>query len=263
MPMQTLLSPHPTASGAAGPSRRPSLSEVCNDLLHYLTALRRRVGAIDQGDQEESGERRPPLTLQGVRTQIKALLARQEKTAAAHAELYSLYKHRAEQILIYLVDQIIHNSGWDQAGSWKDLELELYGTQDGGHAFFQLLRDPQYGDPELRPIFFYALAMGFQGELESDPYRLVGLRQQLYLQLPREHEAKDGRLRLTPFAGYPGEGPSPRRWPKVRAVQLALILTGVAAAMFYLAHFSYSTMVGDISADARQIVSKVAPHRER
>lgn len=82
----------------------------------------------------------------------------------------------AKTALVYWADEMLINSNWSHAQSWKNspLELELYGTRSRAWQFFrnaELARGLE--SPEALEVFALCTALGFQGVYRGGDLQMV------------------------------------------------------------------------------------------
>jgi type VI secretion system protein ImpK len=101
--------------------------------------------------------------------------------------------------VVALLDETISVSGWSQSSTWltNPLQQELYGRSDAGEEFFTRLADLQGKLParlHVLSVYYYSLALGFQGKYLFLPRRELDLLTESVRQQILEHRPSDRAL---------------------------------------------------------------------
>jgi type VI secretion system protein ImpK len=142
-------------------------------------------------------------TLAAFRSQVLGLLEGFSKSGPAqHAPAGDL--EEARFALVAWIDETVNVSGWGGSAEWErdPLQRQLFGTRRAGVEFFEHLEKLRPENADALAMYFYCLALGFQGSYagrEGD--RQVVLRR-THEKLRRVERALDlaREKRLTPAA---------------------------------------------------------------
>ena len=213
------------------------LNEVTSELFLFLTSFRRSLG-------------HEHFDATWVKSRVKSLLEIADRRATADPETHRLFV-LAKYPLVVTIDGVILNSGWPGADRWTLLEIDLFGSGNGGERFFELVDDAQYRDPQLQELLFTCLATGFSGKFGDDPYGLRAVRQTIYHGLsgiPREGE---DRITPTAYDRTPMEGR--RSLPLTSVLRMTLVVLGILVVLGVGAHLLYKNSVKDLIAATRRV----------
>ncbi|MHC4199098.1 MAG: DotU family type IV/VI secretion system protein [Planctomycetota bacterium] len=130
------------------------LIDVCEPILLYLSSLRR--AARRAGDLQASA----------VRSAIKGIFAQVRAAAAADIGIETQYDE-VELPLIFFVDLLIAESGFDFAQDWEPLGYER-NELAGDQKFFEMLKETLADDSdeaaERLVVYHACLGLGFSGK---------------------------------------------------------------------------------------------------
>jgi type VI secretion system protein ImpK len=220
------------------------LRELFTDLIAFALVFR------------ETCETRP-WTAADLRNRLTVLIEAQERRARGSAVAWESYLEARFAVLAW-IDELVLNSPWPQRSQWQHLMLTYYATLNAGNQFFERLERLPAAARDIREIYYYCLALGFEGKfaLAGNPNALRELRRTLYHQLVAADGVRSADAHLFPEAYRrpppPASAPA-RHWGA--AVWVALIsLVPVALFIVYL-------LVLRGAADARiaQLSQPVAP----
>jgi type VI secretion system protein ImpK len=181
-----------------------------------------------------AGPRAEQPDVDEVHKELVSLIQRSREAAAA-ADRSRDYTRLAERALVYWADEVLINSGWEHAETWREhklLEKRFYNETVAGDEFFVLAEQARIQSRDALETFFLCLALGFQGRhasggtqvgsplerLGAGTYRLV--RPQLRRFLPDEEGA-----------GAPGESvplPGTALLLRVSALTFVTVLASLA-----------------------------------
>jgi type VI secretion system protein ImpK len=150
-----------------------------------------------------------------LRDRLVALIEAQERRARAGEAAWDAYVEARFAVLAW-VDEMILNSPWPGRGEWQHLMLAYHGTLNAGKEFFERLERLPAGARDVREIYYYCLALGFEGKfaLVESPRALRELRQTLYHQLVASSGGAlpaDSRLFPEAYRRPPAPAPAPGR----------------------------------------------------
>jgi type VI secretion system protein ImpK len=117
-------------------------------------------------------------TLMQLNQELQQHMNRIKRGANQSQDLEALY-NQIRYPLCALADEIIINSGWEQADEWEKhlLERKFFGTNVAGNRFFEFAESLEESEPVVAFIYYYCLALGFCGQyLAKDP-RLEKIKQ--------------------------------------------------------------------------------------
>lgn len=68
--------------------------------------------------------------------------------------------------LVAWIDEVVATSGWRNAPEWErdPLQAQLFGTRDAGLEFYKRMERLKKPNAAALEVFYYCLALGFQGE---------------------------------------------------------------------------------------------------
>lgn len=180
-----------------------TLPELCEPLFQYLCRLNR---AARKGGS---------LELPVVRKEIKALFASLRTQAATAQELARQYG-QVETALVFFVDSMVSESGWNISKDWNRERLAYEDNElAGDEKFFDLLeetlQDTSEQATERLVVFYTCLGLGFTGWYTGKPDYLrkkmkeVSARIKNYVKFaersricPEAYENVDGRDLIAP-----------------------------------------------------------------
>jgi type VI secretion system protein ImpK len=119
-----------------------------------------------------------------LRDRLITLIDAQEQRARAGEVAWDAYVEARFAVLAW-VDEAIMNSAWPSRGEWQHLMLKYYQTLNAGKQFFERLEHLPAGARDVREIYYFCLALGFEGKfaLAENQKPLRELRRTLYHQL--------------------------------------------------------------------------------
>lgn len=134
----------------------------------------------------------------------------------------------ARYALVYWVDEMLINSRWSHAPSWREaiLEWHYYGERLGGEEFFNKARDAaSLARTDALEVFFLCVALGFQGKFTHHRAELQQWAGRTYARIAAGLNHPD---RFLPDP--PRDGAGPLRPLPGRSVLLGVsVLVGVSA----------------------------------
>ena len=135
-----------------------SLADLFNDAFSLILQLRQ---LRDFGDPGE------------LRRQMKSLFVSAE-SRARRLDVNPRDVEDAKYAVVAFLDEVVLNSDWSYRDDWSSqpLQLEYFGTNLAGEEFFTRLdglMKEQPGRGELLEVYFFCLALGFEGR-----YRVLG-----------------------------------------------------------------------------------------
>jgi type VI secretion system protein ImpK len=153
----------------AGPGT--PLRQLFTDLIAFTVLFR-----------ESCPER--PWTPVDLRDRLTALIEAQERRARGGEVPWDAYVEARFAVLAW-VDEVILNSPWPGRADWQHLMLTYYGTLNAGKQLFERLEHLPSGERDVREIYYFCLALGFEGKfaLAENPNALQELKRTLYHQL--------------------------------------------------------------------------------
>jgi type VI secretion system protein ImpK len=106
--------------------------------------------------------------------------------------------------LVAWTDEVANSSGWSARAEWErePLQLQLFGTRRAGVEFFERLKKLRPEQAAALEIYFYCLALGFQGDFvgrEGDRMQVVTRTQEKLRRVGRALELSREK-RLQPAA---------------------------------------------------------------
>jgi len=234
---------HPSAVIGDTAEAGTPLAQLFTDLIAFAIAFRATC------------ETRP-WTPADLRHRLTSLIEAQERRARDGVVAWDSYVDARFAVLSW-VDELILNSPWQHRSEWQHLMLTYYATLNAGNQFFDRLERQPAAARDVREIYYFCLALGFEGKLAlaGNPNALRELRRTLYHQLVTAGGLRLSDAHLFPeaYRRAPSAAPPPtRQWG---ALRLALIsVVPVALFVVYL-------LVLRAAADARiaQLAQPVAP----
>src|SRR5215472_4743194 len=118
---------------------------------------------VDLQDRLEEGE---SLTLQAERDSILAVLGEAERKAGASSSQLAHDFELARRALVYWIDEVLINSGWDHATEWKQhiLEWDIYQERLRADRFYEVAHEAEtLAGTDPLETFFLCVALGFRG----------------------------------------------------------------------------------------------------
>ncbi len=184
-----------------------NLFDLTKEIFTYLVRFREQASTAAAPSEEQ------------LRSELRAIFRRLED----HAKRQSSLVAPLEQVrypLVALVDEVITTSAWEHAEAWsrRPLEMEMWGTSQGGSRFFELASKLDTAPRDVVAVYYLCLALGFTGEMSPDDPRLEALKQRLMARLPTAPEL--GSPRYQGNAHLSGR-PRGLLWALAAAVALA------------------------------------------
>lgn len=184
----------------AGPST--PLQQLFTDLIAFTVLFR-----------ESCAER--PWTPADLRDRLTALIEAQERRARGGEVPWEAYVEARFAVLAW-VDEVILNSPWPNRGDWQHLMLTYYRTLNAGKQFFERLEHLPAAGRDVREIYYFCLALGFEGKfaLAENRNALRELTRTLYHQLVSTSGGvlpSDARLFPEAYRRPPSPAPPPGR----------------------------------------------------
>jgi len=133
-----------------------TFASIVDPFVQYVISLQRRF--------DEPAERHPGLIA------VQKDLVRLIQTARSDSIKYERphdFTHLAEYALIYWADEVLIDSRWVHAKSWRReglLELELYKKAIGGSDFYVKASEVPDRSIDTLETFYLCVALGFRGE---------------------------------------------------------------------------------------------------
>ena len=92
---------------------------------------------------------------------LEAFAQSREAAAAAASDVED-----ARFALVAWIDEVVATSGWSNAPEWErdPLQAQLFGTRNAGLEFYKRMERLRKPNAAALEVFFYCLALGFQGE---------------------------------------------------------------------------------------------------
>jgi type VI secretion system protein ImpK len=103
-------------------------------------------------------------SLSAFRSQLIGLLEAFSKSTAAQ-QARSVDLEEARFALVAWSDEMVNVAGWSGSAEWESnpLQLQLFGTRRAGVEFFAHLDKLRPENADALAVYFYCLALGFQG----------------------------------------------------------------------------------------------------
>lgn len=179
-----------------------------------------------------------------LRERFTALIEAQEQRARNAEGMWESYLEARFAVLAW-VDEVVLNSPWPHREQWPHLMLTHHRTLNAGKQFFDRLEQLPAAARDVREIYYFCLALGFEGKfaLTDNPAALRELRRTLYHQLATAGGARPSDARMFAEAYRRPPPPAPparRRWG---ALWLGLI-AAVPVALFVV-YFLLLRAAGD------------------
>jgi type VI secretion system protein ImpK len=137
-----------------------------------------------------------------LRSQFVGLL--EEFAKSREAESAPADVDDARFALVAWIDELVATSGWRSAPEWErdPLQAQLYGTRAAGVDFYRRMEKLRPENAAAFEVYFYCLALGFQGEYVGREGDRAALLQRTLERLRRVDRALDvaREKRLTPAA---------------------------------------------------------------
>jgi type VI secretion system protein ImpK len=113
--------------------------------------------------QSAPDSERPSVS--ALRSQLVGLLDAFAKSREAESAPASDVED-ARFALVAWIDEVVATSGWRNSPEWErdPLQAQLFGTRNAGLEFYKRMERLRPGNAAALEVFFYCLALGFQGE---------------------------------------------------------------------------------------------------
>jgi type VI secretion system protein ImpK len=163
-----------------------SLARAASDFFAYVLLFQ----------QSPDGSRPSPS---GFRQQVSGLLDAFAKAPAA-SKVPPGDLDEARFALVAWTDEVANSSGWSGRAEWErePLQLQLFGTRRAGVEFFERLKKLRPEQAAALEVYFYCLALGFQGDYagrEGDRMQVVSRTQEKLRRIGRSLElAREKKL---------------------------------------------------------------------
>jgi type VI secretion system protein ImpK len=135
---------------------------------------------VDLQDRLEEGE---SPTLQAERERILVVLGEAERKAGASSSQLAHDFELARRALVYWIDEVLINSGWDHATEWKQhiLEWDIYQERLRADRFYEVAHEAEtLAGTDPLETFFLCVALGFRGRYADRPKELEGWAERVY-----------------------------------------------------------------------------------
>jgi type VI secretion system protein ImpK len=135
---------------------------------------------VDLQDELNAGE---SPTLQAERDRILAVLGDAERKAGASSSQLAHDFELARRALVYWIDEVLINSGWDHATEWKQhiLEWDIYQERLRADRFYEIAHDAEtLAGTDPLETFFLCVALGFRGRYVDRPKELEVWAERVY-----------------------------------------------------------------------------------
>ncbi len=216
---------------------RTELFRLASPLFLYLVSFRRKVKRGFHVDESEA------------RQELERIFTDMDMRARRDPRLDALYE-KARYPLVILADEVLLNSGWDNAASWeKDvLEERYFNTNIGGDKLFHIADELRHDEVELAVILYTAVCLGVKGRYHRQPEKLEEMRSRLYRQLGEY--LGDVQNVLTPDAYHVSPKPAQRL-----SVGVAMTRVAIAAVVLLVSYWIANWAIWTSAvADLREIV---------
>jgi type VI secretion system protein ImpK len=193
------VSTPPNLLNRAAETRTP-LRELFTDLIAF---------ALGFAETCETGALSPTA----LRERFTALIDAQEQRARGGEVSWDAYLEARFAVLAW-VDELVLNSAWPHRGEWQHLMLAHHSTLNAGKQFFERLEKLPPSARDVREIYYFCLALGFEGKfaLADDRAALRDIRRTLHNQLAVAGvRANDPRLFPDAYRQAPPPAPPPPR----------------------------------------------------
>jgi type VI secretion system protein ImpK len=135
---------------------------------------------VDLQDRLDEGE---SPTLQAERDQILGVLGEAERKAGASSSQLAHDFELARRALVYWIDEVLINSGWDHATEWKQniLEWDIYQERLRADRFYEVAHEAEtLAGTDPLETFFLCVALGFRGRYVDRPKELEAWAERVY-----------------------------------------------------------------------------------
>ena len=135
---------------------------------------------VDLQDGLNAGE---SPTLQAERDRILAVLGDAERKAGASSSQLAHDFELARRALVYWIDEVLINSGWDHATEWKQhiLEWDIYQERLRADRFYEIAHEAEtLAGTDPLETFFLCVTLGFRGRYVDRPKELEVWAERVY-----------------------------------------------------------------------------------
>lgn len=223
-----------------------TLTDVCSNLFLFLVTFRRQVRKGMSPDMNQ------------VKSQLLEIFEEQGRLVQDDANLSKLYD-RVKYIMVVLADEILINSNWTYSGAWEEavLEWEFFKTRIAGEEFFNRLEREGETDEKLAEIYYLALCLGFVGQYNDNPTKILDLKRRLYRMLPGRFSDQD--TKITPDAYYVAEGAKDIYRPLVNLGRIAIVCFVLLIGLWGSYYLLKRSTVTEIKDYEKEMKAKVPP----
>jgi type VI secretion system protein ImpK len=145
---------------------------------------------VDLQDRLDEGE---SPSLETERDQILALLGESERKAGESSQLAHDFE-LARRALVYWIDEVLINSGWEHAIAWKQhiLEWDIYQERLRADRFFEVAHEAEtLAGTDPLETFFLCVALGFRGRYIDRPKELERWAERAYNRIVAGNQQPD------------------------------------------------------------------------
>ena len=132
--------------------------------------------------QDRLGQGESP-TLPAERERILAVLGEAERKAGASSSQLAHDFELARRALVYWIDEVLINSGWEHAVAWKQhiLEWDIYQERLRADRFYEVAHEAEtLAGTDPLETFFLCVALGFRGRYLDRPKELETWAERAY-----------------------------------------------------------------------------------
>ena len=162
------------------------LSDIFSELFEFLLVFR-----------DMPADERPDYNT--FRNKVVVLMDRMEGMAR-EGQVSSQDFTSAKFALTAFIDELILNSTWEYRKEWKanSLQMQYFQTHTAGEEFFRKLKELDTDQKDVLEVYYFCLCLGFQGEMVSNPAKLMTIRHEIMQRL--DFHDKMSSTKLTPQA---------------------------------------------------------------
>ena len=201
-----------------------AFANLVGPVIQYVVDLQ---GRLDEGES-------PPLETE--RDQILAILGESERKAGESSQLAHDFE-LARRALVYWIDEVLINSGWEHAIAWKQhiLEWDIYQERLRADRFYEVAHEAEtLAGTDPLETFFLCVALGFRGRYVDRPKELERWAERAYNRIVAGNQQPDRFMHDDTGPGAPLK-PLSGKW-----VLLASSLLVSATALVTLACFVWA-----------------------
>ncbi len=147
-----------------------AFANVVSPILRHVVDFQARV---------DSGEHPPAGAL---RDQMIDLLAQADQRAGTSSQTAHDWEV-ARHAVVYWIDEVLINSRWNHADSWRQqiLEWDFYRERLRADRFFEKATEAaSYSGTDALEVFYLCVALGFRGRLGDNPTSLKKWGEKVY-----------------------------------------------------------------------------------